>query len=202
MTEIPRLELSELNEMHPRLCLLESFGAATIYRLKIDPTSIASDAKERPLEVTHRNDSKSVVVGWSDLPELITSAVERIGYTENEQTITERAAIGILALLVNRLEGIVIESVSLIGSGGDYFIYCNAKNAATMVECSGIRIDETGTLSRSRLKVKGKQVLSRGADAGFASVTAFRYGRERIVHSYLDYFEQKSIHRNKRTRRK
>jgi len=38
----------------------------------------------------------------------------------NENDLSEKAAIGVMALLIHELEGVTIQEVLQIGSGGDY----------------------------------------------------------------------------------
>jgi hypothetical protein len=107
---------------------------------------------------------------------------------ENDQGITERAAIVVVALLVHELEGVTLLEVLQVGSGGDYAGAYRRGRVRLQVEVSGIRADLTGEVMRSRLAEKRAQVLTRST-RGYASVTTFQWTGGDTVHSYLHYVE-------------
>src|SRR5207247_8445523 len=87
---------------------------------------------------------------------------------------------------INDLEEGVLETVLPIGSGGDYFVRLKQVSHPIQIEMSGLRQDEAGSASRSRLREKTSQVLTH-ARVGFVAVTTFCHGAEAAVHSYLHY---------------
>jgi hypothetical protein len=104
--------------------------------------------------------------------------------------LTEEAAVGIAALLIHDLEGGILQSVLQIGSGGDYRLQVREASVPIQLEVSGVRMDETGSESVSRLGKKTNQVLG-DARVGFVSVTTFHHGPRAVVHSYLHFVRKK-----------
>jgi hypothetical protein len=135
-------------------------------------------------------------VGWDGLARFAGDLAVQWARTVNSQTVTEQAAIGVMALLIHDLEGGVLQRVLPIGSGGDYFVLVRRARKPLQVETSGIREDLTGVASRSRLRQKSSQVLTH-SQVGYASVTTFAHPAGPIVHSYLHY-----VRRPSRTRRR
>jgi hypothetical protein len=189
------LELSSLRERHPPIgtALLHAFAPAAIIRLSIDPTPQPSGTMSRRAEVdwiTRPGTNPAVQVhrdiGWNGLKDLLGRLCVQLPFTVNAQTLTEQAAIGVMALLINDLEGAVLQTVLPIGSGGDYFVLPPRGRKPIQMEVSGIREDSTGTASRARLAQKAEQVLTH-SQAGFASVTTFSHKAGPIAHSYLHY---------------
>jgi hypothetical protein len=127
-------------------------------------------------------------VGWNGL-QYLNNVCAQLPMTVNAQTLTEQAAVGVMALLIHDLEGGVLQNVLPIGSGGDYLILHRRGGNPIQVEVSGIRDDATGNASRARLTQKSVQVLTHSM-AGYASVTTFSHPAGAIVHCYLHYVRQ------------
>ena len=124
-------------------------------------------------------------IGWANL-QPFERICEQLPEARNAEEITEAAAVGVAALLIADLERGVLQSVLPIGSGGDYFLRVKEMSSPIQIEVSGLREDERGTASRSRLHEKSEQVLTH-ARVGFVSVTTFSHGVTAAVHSYLHY---------------
>jgi hypothetical protein len=125
-------------------------------------------------------------IGWGDIREGLGRVCEQLPYTKNAHELTEEAAVGIAALLIHDLEGGVLQNVLPIGNGGDYLVRVREASAPIQLEVSGVRMDETGSNSRSRLQEKSDQVLT-CVRVGFVSVTTFCHGPRAVVHSYLHF---------------
>jgi len=93
-----------------------------------------------------------------------------------------------MALLIHELEGVIIQEVVPIGSGGDYVAILPGATSAMQIEASGIRHAPTEGPCRARLREKLDQVLKE-SDRGFASVTTFQLETVGTAHSYLHYTE-------------
>lgn len=119
----------------------------------------------------------------------------------NEQTLTEQAAIGVMALLIHALEGMVLQTVLPIGSGGDYPVQIQEGKARTQVEVRGIRRAETAAVSKTRLAEKRTQVLKQ-SKTGYASVTTFAYAAGPVVHSYLHHVRRAPTKKGAKKRKK
>jgi len=130
-------------------------------------------------------------IGWENLSQFSEDYLIRVSKTVNENDLTEKAAIAVMALLIHELEGVTIQEVLPIGSGGDYAIRLGTGGPPFQVEVSGIRIDPQGWESSSRLTKKLGQVLSVCA-CGYASVTTFSWRGGNSAHSYLHYTEIES----------
>lgn len=194
------LELSSLIARHPTIgrALLHEFAAPVIVRLRIDPTQQPPGIMSRAVEVNWlrrlaRGPPTQVrrEVGWADVPQYSGALCEQLPLTINAHTLTEKAAIGIAALLIHDLEGGSLQTVLPIGSGGDYLVRVSGDSSFIQLEVSGLREDGTGSASSARLQQKTMQVLTR-ARVGFVSVTTFCHGSEGIVHSYHHFVKQKS----------
>jgi hypothetical protein len=133
------------------------------------------------------------------LRKLSEAYCHRVSKTINDHRITEDAAIGVMALLIHELEGVIIREVLPIGSGGDYLMAYQQEERPIQVEVSGIREDRTGSQASARLSQKCDQVVKHSS-CGFASVTTFRHGVGAEVHNYL-YFVEKKTARGKPVRR-
>jgi hypothetical protein len=140
-------------------------------------------------------------VGWSGLPASTDLLCVQLPRTVNAHTLTEQAAVGVMALLIHALEGGVLQDVLPIGSGGDYFVISREANRPIQVEVSGIREDLNGAAARSRLSQKSAQVLSHST-VGYASVTTFAHPTGPIVHSYLHYVSRPRTTKKGRKKRK
>jgi hypothetical protein len=148
---------------------------------------------------SHQPLNKTTVIkrlGWNGLPQFSIDYCKQIGITLNEQRITEDAAIGIMAILVNELEGATIQSVLPIGSGADYCLQLLGAKGA-FIEVSGIREDTTGHQASSRLHSKCAQILGLNQH-GFASVTTFKHCTCQGTHSYLHFVVKPTNSRGKR----
>ena len=186
------LELRLLPDRHPTPNIL-GYGAATILRLSIDPTAIASEATSRVVRIDWVRrpggcSPQEVVreISWQGVPNWVLDASATLPFTKNASAITEEAAIGVMALLIDDLEDAEILTVLPIGSGGDYQLLLRGLNAQTQVECSGIHIDERGYESTARLKQKPEQVRTISPN-GFASVTAFSHSASRDVRCKISF---------------
>jgi hypothetical protein len=191
------IELASLLQRHPRCgdALLNLFGAQVVLRLALDPVRQARGTLVRDVAVDRRSPStgghqvrEAHQIGWHGLPQYSEDYCIRVSRTVNAERLTEDAAIGVMALLIHALEGVTIQEVLQIGSGGDYLIVLGGRRRV-QVEVSGIREDAGGSESGSRLTRKTHQVLSH-SPAGYVSVTTFHLPSAGGVHSYLHYAEQ------------
>src|SRR5439155_11293190 len=120
-------------------------GLQTALRLGFDPVQQPTGTLVRPVLVDRlRRRAKHPVtetlgIGWSGMPN-VADEWTRLRHTQNATTITEWAAIGVMALLLHDLEGCVLQTVLPIGSGGDYLILTNGRHPK-QVEVSGIDFD-------------------------------------------------------------
>ncbi len=186
------LELRTLPTIHPQVSILYGYGTSTIVRLSLDPIAQPSGTMVRSVVVewvTRPGGGTPQVltreIGWTDVPKAITDECIKWQATKNAQTITEDAAIGVMALLIHDLENAVITSVLQIGSGGDYILAIQG-SPPVQAESSGIHTDPHGYLSTARLKEKSAQVLKKCA-AGFASVTAFSHSATQEVRCQIHF---------------
>lgn len=124
------------------------------------------------------------------MPENWAKVMEQLPLTINDRNLTEQAAIGVLALLINDLEKAVLQTVLQIGSGGDYLVRLAEPSNPIQVEVSGVRDDPTREKSSERLRVKSNQVLA-NSRVGYVSVTAFSYSNTATVHSFLRYVKKR-----------
>ena len=191
MSERTVLELRDLPANHPSVEILVGYGTSTICRLSIDPTELPAETMACQVEVDWGpraggdRQKLSRWIGWDGVPPILADARWRWSFTRNSKEITADAAVGVMAMLIHDLEGSKITTVLQIGSGGDYLVAIE-DDLQLQIECSGIRVDSTGSRAKDRLKDKCDQVLSK-ADHGIASVTAFSHGAGQGVYSYLHY---------------
>jgi len=194
MANGPVIELDSLPSRHPKTgaAFLKQCAAACVLRLSMDPTQLPAGIKVREIVVdrltpgTAREPWQDLrLLGWGGTTGVSEDDCVRLSITFNERRITEDAALAIMALLIHELEGLTVERVLPIGSGGDYLLSMRRWGKPTQVEVSGIREDLSGRRSRSRLAEKREQV-----PAGFASVTTFSRQGASGVHSYLHYVEK------------
>jgi hypothetical protein len=194
----PILELATLPARHPKLgeTLLDLFGAQLVLRLRLDPIRQPDDAHKREVMVDRIASTTGSVrqseireIGWSGLPEFSKDYCIRVTHTINERRITEDAAIAVMGLLIHELEGVSIESVLQIGSGGDYLVKLSKNEQSVQVEVSGIREDLAGNISELRLREKRAQVLVK-SDVGYVSVTTFHRAANGGPHSFLHFAEK------------
>jgi hypothetical protein len=186
------LELRSLEQRHPVLgkSLLECFGASVVYRLSHAPVKLSDDSVSRMVSVDRRPPGtvtpfeQRVTIEWNSSAMTRDQAI-RFGYTLPNDRITENAAIGVMCLLINELEGASVSKVLQRGAGGDYLISL-PDGSEVQVEVSGISVDSTGREARKRLSEKSAQVLT-AADRGFASVTTFSHRSDEAAHSYLHH---------------
>ena len=194
------LELVQLPAMHPPcgIALRHAFGPPTVIRLSIDPTPQPLGTISRGVvvdQIARARNAPAVEVqrsiGWANLQDAVQNLralLVQLPITVNAQALTEQAAIGVMALLLHDLEGVVLQAVLQIGSGGDYII-----QSEEQVEVSGIRHAVSAAVSQGRLAEKSTQVL-RHSEAGYVSVTTFSYPGSQasgpIVHSYLHFVRQ------------
>lgn len=207
------LELADLPAMHPPIGvgLLLTFGPSVVFRLSIDPTPQPSGTINRAVQtdwvgrpgngqavLEHRN------IGWANLRQAIpklSSLLDQLPSTMNADDLTEKAAIGVMALLIHDLESAVLQTVLEIGSGGDYLVQVQEGKAVVQVEVRGIRRAQSAAVSKAKLAEKRKQVLKH-SKTGYASVTTFAYPGGPMVHSYLHYVRQASKKKARAKRKK
>jgi hypothetical protein len=210
MAPNPVVELRSLPECHPTVgdVLLREAGAAAVYRLKIDPTPLAEGCTQRDVTLHRQTPSTegeavevAVWVSWGGLTEITGDYLKQVGRAWNEFQITERAAVILTALLIHHVEGLSLETVLPIGSGGDYYARLGKRGRRIQVEISGIRVDEDGGESGRRLRDKCDQVLT-VAEEGYASVVTFRRLKAGIVHAYLRFVERPARRRGAKKRRR
>lgn len=204
----PILELATLPARHPKLELLNLFGAQLVLRLRLDPIRQPDDAQKREVMVDRIASTTGSVrqseirtIGWSNLPKFSEDYCIRLMYTINERRITEDAAIAVMGLLIHELEGVRIETVLQIGSGGDYLVTLSKNKQWVQVEVSGIREDLAGHKAESRLAEKRTQVLEK-SEAGYVSVTTFHRAANGGPHSFLHFAEKGDRKRSKGTKSK
>jgi hypothetical protein len=186
------LELRSLEKRYPKCgkALLHALGPSTVFRLGHDPVGVSDGSRLRPVTVDRRPPGgvtpfeQSVIIGW-DGDSVTRDQATKIQYIHNEHRLTEFAAIGVMLLLINELEGATYPGVLQIGAGGDYLMSL-PDGSEVQVEVSGIRIDASGSDARRRLVEKCDQVLTT-VDRGFASVTTFSYRNGDAAHSYLHH---------------
>jgi hypothetical protein len=195
----PVLELSTLPSRHPPIgqALLLLCAAPSINRLSIDPTpqppgtisrAVTVERIARPGKNPPVKDMRDI--GWGGLANFAGNVCVQWARTVNARTVTEQAAIGVMALLVNDLEGGVLQHVLQIGSGGDYFVLGRGAKRPVQVEVSGIKEDLVGHASRSRVEQKSAQVLKH-ARVGYASVTTFSHPVGPVVQSFLHFVRRR-----------
>ncbi|WP_143393694.1 hypothetical protein [Fimbriiglobus ruber] len=186
------LELQTLPSIHPGVAILTGYGTSTVVRLSLDPTTLPSGTIIRPVSVNWvarvgglppRQVTRDI--GWSDVPQHTGKNCLLWINTKNERTITEEAAIGVMALLLKDLENATITRVVQIGGGGDYHLTLQG-GGQTQAESSGVHTDPLGYLSSARLVRKAAQVLQNSPD-GFACVVAFSHTASSEVHCYLHF---------------
>lgn len=129
-------------------------------------------------------------IGWNGLANFAGDVAVQWNITVPAQDITEQAAIAAMALLIHDLAHGEILQVLAIGSGGDYLVQVGGLKRPIQAESSGLRLDASGSPSRTRLNQKKTQVLKHSR-AGFAAVTTFSHGPSDIVHCYLHYVRKK-----------
>lgn len=202
------LQLSTLPTRHPSVgaALLKAHAFAAVIRLSLDPSRPLDGTMSRAVTVDWK--SKTAVdvrvifrtVGWDGIPNL---ADECAGFrlTWNDHDTTEMAAIAVMAVLINDLEGGVLKRVLPIGSGGDYLVLTTKSTGEDQVEISGVWRDPNGRPTRQRLAAKCEQVLTH-SDGGFASVTAFSHPPEGGVCSFLHYVEKRPGRSKRKGRRR
>ena len=208
MSSRPALELATLPSRHPRIGLaLLLYAPSTVFRLRVDPTPLGSATLKRDIEINWRGRvgkhslvQESCEIGWSNLSSLSEDLLIQLPITIPEHTLTEQAAIGVMAMVIHELEGGQLIQVLQIGSGGDYLVITENAKRAVQVEVSGILLDTTGSESISRLRKKSDQVLTHSR-SGFASVTTFAHGPDRIVQSDLHFVTRESQKKKRGKRR-
>lgn len=198
MSDGPVIELATLPARHPKIGepLLDLFGAQLVLRLSLDPKRQPAGTRKRKVMVDRIASTAGAVrqtqvceIGWDGLPKFSEDYCIRVARTINEQRITEDAAIAVMALLINELESVNIDSVLQIGSGGDYFLKLSKNKITVQVEVSGIREDLEGGRAESRLEEKRAQVLKK-SDSGYTSVTTFHRAANGGPHSFLHFVEK------------
>ncbi len=183
MSNVRPIELNTLPQRHPLVgdALFQAFAPSVIVRLCLDPTPQSPGTIERRVEVDWLRRPGNVAatqghrdIRWNGLPQGFLLRCSQYPLILNEHTLTEHAAIGVMALLVHELEGAELQSVLPIGSGSDYLVRVPGASTYIQLEVSGIRLDVGGNLSTTRLHQKSAQVLTH-ARVGFASVTTFSH---------------------------
>ncbi len=198
----PVIQVATMDERHRSLGLLKEFGTKVILRLSADPVRLPPGVLKRAITVdrisprsgeSRREEIREI--GWANLPGELDDC-ERVRERLNENTITEHAAIGIMLLLIQELEGGVLTRVLEIGEGGDYLVRLPDQPDPVQVEVGGIRIGSAGAAS-SRLGKKRGQIRGEG----FVSVTTFQHGEDGEPHSYLHFRSPGTISGNKKRSR-
>jgi len=206
MTNGRILQLATLPTRQPRVgrALLKAHAIAAVIRLSIDPTQLSIDAMSREVTVSWTRKPGNVPaatvqreIGWDQIPELAADCVI-FQLTWNKRTLTEMAAIAVMAMLVENLEGGVLQSVLQIGSGGDYLVLTRRERKPNQIEVSGIRQDASGSRTRTRVKEKTVQVL-KDCKCGFVSLTTFAHPPGTAVQSCLHFVRRQ---RKKRKRQR
>jgi hypothetical protein len=150
----------------------------------------------RPSPTKDHTNRLSYRIAWDDLPQYNQDYLRRLKLCLNEQQITEKAALGIMALLIHEIEKLSIRTVLPIGGGTDYEVACGATGPGVPVEVRGIREAETLRIPRGRLDEKIAQALEKNSEA-IISVTTFHVGTEGCAHSFLH-----RVRRQPRSRRR
>lgn len=201
----PIIELATLPSRHPKIGdpLLDLFGAQLVLRLGFDSRQQPTGTRKREVTIDRIASTAGGVrqtevreIGWEGLPKFSEDYCIRVARTSNEQDITEAAAIAVMGLLIHELEGVSIESVLPIGSGGDYLVKLHKNKQLVQVEVSGIREDLAGDKAATRLGEKRTQVLNKSA-SGYVSVTTFYRVANGGPHSFLHYVEKRNPKRAK-----
>jgi hypothetical protein len=184
----PVIEVATIDERHRRSVLLRMFGIQIILRLGVDPVRLDREVLKRTVTVDRlsaasKGDRWEEMrdIGWSGLTDLLDQG-EELAQVLNEHDITEKAAIGVMLLLIHELEGAVLSGVLQIGSGPDYLVDLSGRPEPVQVEVSGIKSGSAGQAS-SRLGERRGRL--RGA--GFVSVTTFQCGEDAAAHSCLHF---------------
>jgi hypothetical protein len=156
------LQLNTLPVRQPRIgtALLKAHAVAAVIRLSLDPTQLPAGTMSREVTVswickpgntTLSNTQRQI--GWENIPGLADDCLT-FPLTWNEYDLTEMAAIAMSSLLVENLEGGILSSVLPIGRGGDYMVLTRRARKADQIEISGIRVDDKGSKTRTRLAEK------------------------------------------------
>ena len=199
------LQLADLPTRQPNVgsALLRTHAIAAVIRLSLDPSPSPSGTMSREVKVewarkTGNEHSTTLIkeIGWDDVPDLV-EGLATFPLTWNDHELTEYAAIALMALLIENLEGGILERVLQIGSGGDFLVLTRRARKHDQIEVSGIRKDTDGQETRRRLTKKSSQVLT-GCDSGFASVTAFSHPPDAVVHSCLHYVRRRKKRKRQR----
>src|SRR5581483_7928324 len=105
--------------------LLKLCGAQVVLRLGIDPSRQPPGTVQRDVTVDrssqatgHEEVRGTLPIGWSGLPDFSEDYCAQVSRALNANDITEKAAIGVMALLIHEMEGVEILHVLPIGSGG------------------------------------------------------------------------------------
>lgn len=178
------------NHLNQSEAILHWFAPPLLYRLTIDPQQRDDSLTSCEIKVSHigrpGNDlqrERNLNCDWSSwvemkiMPPEICSAI-------NPDEITEKAAIGMMALLITSLEGLAIMNVMPIGSGADYKVKALVGRENFSTEVSGIREADFRSVSTGRLKDKVIQLLKENS-CGFVSVTTFLHPDG--LHSFLHF---------------
>jgi len=198
------LQLATLPMRQTRVgtALLKAHAIAAVIRLSIDPTQTPVGSLSREVTISWVCKSGKVPaamvqreIGWDLIPKLADDCTT-FPLTWNEYDLTEMAAIAVTAMLVENLEGGVLQSVLPIGSGGDYLVLTRRAKKPDQIEISGIREDDNGSRSRTRVSEKAGQVLTH-CKCGFVSVTTFSHPPGATVQSCLHF-----VRRGKRKRKR
>lgn len=204
------LGISRLAELHPELALIENCATQLILRLSVDPTAIRSGERRREVRGEHRprHDPDTAtefkrLIEWEGLSPGAEDRCRRYRNTVADETLTEWAAIGMMALLIHDLEGGTVRGVVRQGVGGDYVVSLGGDEAGQQIEVRGIREDRTpsGSITAARVREKREQIL-RYRQTGFVSVTAFAYSDTAGVYSVLHFVKRPGRLRSGRTKRR
>ncbi len=183
----------ELFLKHSKMCesLLHNNGPSLLLRLTIDPQRRDESVSSCEIEVSHiqrlstnTEQQKKLNCDWSSWENIGIKHPQVCAILEPDD-ITAKAAIGMMALLIFKLEQFEIEKVLPRGTGADYEVGVFEKREYFPTEVSGLRTarfpsDSSGRLDEKRVRLLGKN------RCGFVSVTTFAHP-ESGLHSYLHF---------------
>jgi hypothetical protein len=186
--------------------LIHNFAPSLLRRLGVDPVSRADELRQCECNIhwVRRVDSDDSVttltIDWSEAS-VFGINDPALCFALPEQAVTEKAAIGLMALLVMHLEGMTVQRVLPIGTGADYELIAVDGRARYRVEVSGIRVAAYPSQLRARVLEKRQQLFTSN-DCGYVSVTAFSHPPDGNPSSYLGFESQPKVTKRKHRRRK
>jgi hypothetical protein len=185
--------------------IVTNFGHHLLYCLIVDPVK-RDNCSCCEIDVSHiqRPDTtneqrRSLTCDWSNWEGLgIRPALH--SRIVSEKRISEFAAIGMMSLLIIKLERLIIDEIlpESSGIGADYVIKATDQQERFRIEVSGIRIAHHNYESETRLAQKRERLLQFN-NQGFVSVTAFSHPPDGNIYSILHFVKKpgKKSKRNK-----